>query len=359
MKRERLIEIAGDCAFHGLYDKAEQIFTGYGISGCDKEALALLLKEKIREKEENFAPIYVKWALWLYREHYFEWEIMNYLLKYYMGNTKTLTAIYRKCEDFPHHVIEDGSKERLLGQVLFTGGVEGYADYENLFLNYYENGHNRVLVKAFLSCLAYEYLLGRLELPEAVFVKIEKEAFYEKEQIMVLATLKYYSKMRDFAKKQRDFVELQLENCAAAGLILPFMQDFTGKVTVPYRIENSVIAVHYSGTAKGVFLFLKKDGETGYESLPMKNIFDGIYTAEILLFADEKKYGYVYEEETDKRFPEQIFQKTGTKSVSAGFYQMVNGMIEAVNQGNLSEYRQLRMEYLEKHQMADKLFTVH
>jgi hypothetical protein len=177
---------------------------------------------------------------------------------------------------------------------------------------------------------------------------------------MVLAALKYYSRLHSFAKKQKDFIELQLENCAHEGLILPFMQDFTGKTAVPYEIENSVLVHHYSGTDAGVFLCLKKDGGEHDESYPMKKVFDGIYIKQLLLFEGEKKYGYVYEEETGKRFPEMCLQpRKSDTSPSAGFFQMVNCMIEALEQEDSTKYRKIRKDYLEKHQIADKLFVIH
>lgn len=358
MKKERRGEIASDCIYHGMYDKAEQIFLEYGIRGSEKKALSMLLLEKIRKNEEAFVPVYVKWALYLYREHYYEWGVLNYLLKYYMGETKTLTAIFHRCVELAQGAsVEDGSRERLLGQVLFTGTSP--ADYEELFLNYYEKGNNRILVKAFLSEFAYEYVVDRIEISESVFVKIEKEALYEKEKIMVLAALKYYSKMREFAKKQKDFIELQLENCVGEGLVLSFMKDFIGKVEVPNEIEDSVLVQHYSGTTKGVFLFLRKDREQQYEAYPMRQVFDGIYTKELLLFADEEKQGYIYEEEDDRRFDEIILRPSGWKKGAPGFYRMINEMIEAGKDLDDARYRKIRREYLERHQVADRLFVIH
>ena len=70
----------------------------------------------------------------------------------------------------PGLVLDDGCKERLLGQVLFTDTDPSY--YEPLFHEYYEKGKNRVLVKAFLSYYAYEYLVDRIDLSEALAEKI-------------------------------------------------------------------------------------------------------------------------------------------------------------------------------------------
>lgn len=355
IKRERLGEVATDCIYHGMYDKAEKMLLRYGINGCDKKALAMLLMEKIQENKGEFVPVLVKWALYLYKEHYYERGPLNYLLQYYMGNTDTLTSIYRKCASIPEISIDDGSKERLLGQVLFTG--QNPKPYEELFLEYYQNGNNRVLVKAFLSELAYEYVVDRLELSEEVFAKIEKEAFYEKEKVMVLAALKYYSRAKELAKKQKEFIELNLERYASEGLIFTFMKEFTGKVSVPYEIENTVLLQYNSGTSGGVFLFVKNEEEkfTGH---PMKQIFNGVFTKELLLFEGEEKTCYIYEEESDERTEEMTVVRPENAGHAPGFFQMVNQMIGAKENQDEQSYRELRKKYEQDRSTAERLFTI-
>jgi len=355
IKRERLGEVAADCVYYGMYEKAEKMLMRYGIQGCDKKALSMLLQERIQEKKGEFSPVLVKWAGYLYREHYFEQRNLHYLLQYYMGCTDTLTSIYKKCAQIPEILIDDGSKERLLGQVLFVGASP--VPYEELFEEYYDYGENRVLVKAFLSVYAYEYLVGRIELSENIFVKIEKEALYEKEDVMVLATLKYYSKENSFAKKQQEFVELNLERYAEDGIILTFMKDFVGKVSVPYEIENAILLQHESNTDKGVYVYVSV-GEGKYEAEPMRNAFPGIFTKELMLFAGEEKSCYIYEEETGLRTEEKTYSRPADISSEPGFFQMVNEMVNAKEQGDLEQYEKLRRQHEKMRGVAAKLFEV-
>ncbi|MCH5265570.1 MAG: hypothetical protein J1F02_06700 [Lachnospiraceae bacterium] len=355
IKRERIGEVATDCIYHGMYDRAEKMLLRYGLAGCEKKALAMLLQEKIQKNGGEFSPVLVKWAFHLYQEHFYERGAMHYLLQYYMGSTGTLTDIYKKCLENPEITIDDGSKERLLGQVLFA--EIDTAPYENLFLEYYQDGNNRVLVKAFLSAMAYEYIVGQLELSEEVFSKIEKEAYYEKETVMVLATLKYYSTRSEFTEKQKDFIELSLENCASEGRILTFMKEFVGKLAVPYEIENTVLLQYNSGTDKGVFLFVRNP-EGKFEGQPMKRIFDGIFTQELLLFEGEEKTCYIYEEETDERTGDMVVRRPRDAGFSPGFFKQVNDMIQAKEQGETEQYDALRQQYEKERRMAAKLFSL-
>ncbi len=355
IKRERLGEVASDCIYQGLYDKAEKMLLRYGIEGCDKKALAMLLQYRITKNGGDFVPILMKWAAYLYRERFYEQGTLHYLLQYYMGPTDTLAAIYKKCLDMPEIQIEDGSKERLLGQVLFTGSR--LEPFEKLFLEYYERGSNRVLVKAFLSEYAYEYLVGRIELSEPVFLKIEKEAFYEKEDVMVLASLRYYSRLNCLSDRQREFAEQYLEQFAGEGRIFSFMRAFTGKMAVPFEIENSVLVQYNSGTDKGVFLhIIGSDGEE--EVLPMTKIFDGIFARSLLLFEDEEKRCYIYEEETEAQTDEMVLKAPWHGENSPGFFSMVNDMIGRKKQGDEKRYEHLRRQYEKQRAAAASLFQL-
>lgn len=355
MKRERIGEVATDCIYHGMYEKAEKMLLRYGISGCDKKALAMLVQEQIATGKGEFNPVVVKWAEYLFRQRFADGAVLHYLLQYYMGSTSVLFGIYNKCREFPEITVEDSAKERLLGQALFTGS--DLNDYEELFLDYYEQGKNRVLVKAALSAYAYEYLVGRIELPDEIFIKIEKEAYYAKDDVMALAALKYYSAMSEFSKKQREFVELNLEAFASEGRIFTFMKDYVGKVTVPYEIENAVLIQHECGTDKEVFLHVRDNsGEETVE--PMRESFDGVYTKELLLFEGEEKSYYITEEESGRRTEEKTVKRPDVSGNAGGFFGMVNSMIEAKEKNDEAAYERLRRQYEKQRAVAAALFEL-
>lgn len=359
VKRERLAEVAAACIYLGssqeMYDKAENMLVRYGIKNCDRNALLLLVKDRIQNYKGGFVPRLVKWSYYLYRQGCCDKAVMNYLASYFMGNTAALTAVFDKCQELSQGAMEDGVKERLLGQVLFSNNNP--MEYEQTFLEYYEDGNNRVLVKAFLSEIAYEYITDRLALTEEIFVKIEKEAFYVKDTVMVLAALKYYSSEESFAWKQQEFIERNLELFASEGLILTFMKKFIGKLAVPYEIENSTLIQYNSGTDRGVFLHISPDGEH-YEAEPMRKVFDGIYTKELLLFSDEETVCYIEEEETGEKTDAMHVKRKNADITAPGFFQMVNEMIRAKENGDGEKYEHLRRQYERQHAVAEKLFKM-
>lgn len=356
MKRERIHEVAADCIYQGMYEKAQTMLLRHGVVDCDVRALAMLVSQLTQENEQECEPILVKWALHLYRQGCFDKGAMDYLRRYYTGDLATFTALYNKCREMPEVGVDEDITERLLAQVLFVGADQN--DYEEIYMNYFEHGENRMLVKAFLSQLAYDYVVERTELSEPLFVKIEKEAMYEKDMVMVLAALRYYRLENQFASKQKEFVELNLEKFASEGVVFAFMKDYIGKVNVPYEIENTVLIQYYSGTERGVFLYEKTE-DGNFQPQSMRRIFPGVYIYEMLLFEGEEKQCYIYEEETDEKTDTMTIRRPDTAGGSPGFFQMVNQMIRTEGEGDTDRYGEVRRRYESDRHAAGKLFTLH
>lgn len=356
VKRERIHEVAADCIYQGMYEKAQTMLLRCGVAGCALPALAMLVSQLAQENEQEWEPMLVKWALHLYRQGCYDKGAMDYLRRYYTGDLATFTSLYGKCSEMPEVGVDEDMTERLLAQVLFVGADQ--IGYEAIYLDYFEHGENRMLVKAFLSQLAYDYVVERVELTEPLFVKIEKEAMYEKDVVMVLATLRHYRLEDHFASKQKEFVELNLEKYVGDGMVFAFMKDYIGKVNVPYEIENTVLIQYYSGTVGGVFLYEQKS-DGSYEPQSMRQVFPGVYVYEMLLFEDEERSCYIYEEETDEKTETVVVRRPDTSGETPGFFQMVNQMIVANEKGDRERYDQMRRQYESDRYAAEKLFTLH
>lgn len=354
-KKERAGEVAAACVYHGMYEKAQQILSRFGQSGCDKEALLMLVKERIAGEKGAYVPQVLQWCHTLYQERCMDADVLLYRMKYYMGSTKELTVLYEKCMSVPGLVLDDGCKERLLGQVLFTDTDPSY--YEPLFHEYYEKGKNRVLVKAFLSYYAYEYLVDRIDLSEALAEKIEKEAMYVKEDVMVFAWLKAMSGAKRLSDRQKEFVELCLEKYAGEGRIFRFMQDFSGKAEVPYEVENAQIVQHFGASGQSVMLHVVEQ-EKEVLVIPMKQIFDGIYSAALLLFEGEEKQCYVKEEGTGRKSDIIVLRYHGTRKGNDSFFQMINEMQRLLGEGQKDAYEKAMKEFQTRREAAGKLFVI-
>ena len=372
IKRNRAGEVASECINAGAFDTAFALLSRYGRNGCAEDELAKLVKYKINNSPDEYMDTVVKWALWLFRKGNRDHAIMNYMLKYYLGDTDVLVSIFRESlkkkskgsgldqlNENKDYIKADPKfyesvRERLLGQVLFA--CEDPTATEDIFEEYFENGENRVLVKAYLGQIAYEYLVGRVKISDFSFEKIYHQARYESEPVMVLAALKKLAEKDTYDDAETDFIERSLEEYALEGRVLPFMKEFTGDMIVPYEVRTPVIVQYYSGTDRGVHLFVGK-GDS-YEQIPMTKVFNGIYAATLLIFAGEETKGYIYEEETGKRSKEFELRKKDTSAGNESLFEQVNAMIEAKQKGDDEGYADIRRKYLTFRHAADSLFKL-
>ncbi|MBO6107990.1 MAG: hypothetical protein J6P16_01140 [Eubacterium sp.] len=373
IKRGRIGDVATDCIRCGRMEEASILLTKFGTDGCGEDELAELTIDRIRNAEYEFNDDLVKWALMLYNKGHKDHPILNYLLQYYMGETGVFEKLFRdavtvrrigtgaaQMESFEGNIrtnpgFFESVRERLLGQVLFA--VQDVSAVEDIFLKYYDDGENRVLVKAFLSEIAYEYIVGKTDFGEQTYEKIYRQAVYSRDEVMVLAACKKLSGKESLNEKEKEFVNRSLEELASDGCILPFMKDFAGKAEVPGTILTPVIVQYYSSTPDGVFLFVKnKNGE--YESRPMTKVFDGIFIASVLLFAGEETFGYIYEEETGKRSREFELKKKEAVAGADSVFEQVNAIIEAKNNNDTEKYESLSKAFVMEQELAKSLFTL-
>ena len=372
IKRNRVYEVAAECVRLEIYETAYDILKIYGRGNISDDDLIKLVKHVIDERHGEFDDTLVKWAYRLFKRGSDDHSILNYLLQYFMGETDVLVDIFRRSlprksegsgvdqlSNFEGHIKSDPKfyeniRERVLGQILFA--ERDPVSTEDIFLQYFEDGENRILVKSYLSKLAYNYIVGKGNISEDTYGKIYHQAVYGKETVMVLAALKSLSTRDSYDEKEVDFIEEMLEEYASQGIVLPFMKEFSSKVIVPYEVRTPVIVQYYSGTDKGVFLFVKNEGK--YESMPMRRAFDGIFVASMLLFAGEETKGYIYEEENGKRSKEFDLRKKETFTGGESLFEQVNAMIEAKEADNEEEYEKIRKRYIVDRYVANKLFEI-
>lgn len=339
---------------HKLNDEALATFRKYRIINCSKKLVLLLATWKLEEKEEDFDPYYMRLCDFLYRGGASNPTTLSYLTNYYMGSTGHLHEIYRDAKQSGAE-IHDGGMERLLGQALFVSdNPEAYAD---LFLDYYEYGANRVLVKAFLSYTAYEYIVGRCEISGGILDKIRKEGLSEDHHTMVLAMLKYYSGQETFTDAEKEYIGHHLSQYASKGKIFDFMKRFAGRLEVPFEIAHAQVVQFYSSHKGGVYIKLG-DGEDDNDRWPMKRIFTDIYAYEVLLFRGERIPYRIYAGDMQTWVKEG--ELTGEDVAEPGelaFYELVNGMVQARESEDRKSFDALVEQYKCRRQIADKLFA--
>lgn len=358
LTQERRAGILQTMIQHEWKDEALGVLKKYEITSCSRKLLLLLITWKLEEDREHFEPYYMKLCSFLYQGGIKNNQILSYLADFYMGSISVLFDIYETARKNGAE-ISDGGTERLLGQALFVeDDLEKYAD---IFLDYYEYGANRILVKAFLGCISYGYLTEKCQMPEGIWEKIRREGLSEENQSMILASLRYYAGMDEYTEAEKEYIGYHLSHFVSTGRIFSFMKGFIGKVEIPFEVlHGSIIQLYYSRSKDLYIELTHEDGEK--EVCQMKPVFEDIYVYQTLLFRGETVHYQIFAGAGSRPVRQGVIraaeeeETTETGQEAAAFYEMVNQMIRAKEDGEEEVLHQLVRKYRSMQEVSGKLF---
>lgn len=295
-ERIRMIEFM---IVRDLYNVALKAMDEYGFEGIDGKRLQklcsrLLLNAGGMEKVD----VLVAACAYVFQEGKYDEVILGYLTDYYYGTTAGMFEIWKAARTFDIDTLD--LEERLLGQMLFA---ESYiSNTRAVFSNYYRNGTNKKLIRAYLSYFAYKYLLNDRLVEQEIFDIMRKEINYEENELCLLAVLKWYSTKEQLTDAEVNFVDHHLYRLELNGIILPFFREFKGSMRIPQSIYDKYYVEYRTDPKKKVTIHYSFEDESstgGYVQETMRNVCYGIFVKEFVLFCNESLQYYITEEGED------------------------------------------------------------
>ena len=225
------------------------------------------------------------------------------------------------------------------------------------------------MILAYISFWAYGYFLGKKETDPYIFQCLEQccRRKQEVDRICHLALLKYYAELDTYTEEHvflLIFDIKMLEECTENSLRFAFYRKFPARFTKPYQMDDKqFIQVQYPAGARVTIHYrLIRDKDTGenFKSEPMKNMYQGIFVKEFLLFYDEILEYYLTVElpddtrQTEKKLltMEESLQEGNTK------YQLINQMLSARRLDNSQEVMTQLKKYLRQEQYVKSMFSI-
>lgn len=274
----------------GLYEKALEAIKIYGYENIQDKKLMRLCSRIIRSTDFSQDSLMTEMAYYTFSCGKYDDVILEYLIKYYLGTTKDLYAIWKAAKDFEVNAFV--LEEKLICQILFC---ESYVDSGMaVFASYYKSRPDSRIVRAFLAFYCYNYLVRGAQTDEALFgyVEIELDQLEQASEVCTLALLKYYSQSGDALKGHEDWVRRQLGFFMEKGIILPFFKAFASIADLPEEILDRVYVQYCTNPKNTVTICYeyheegKPDGEYIIEDMP--NVFCGIFVKAFTIFANEE-----------------------------------------------------------------------
>lgn len=294
-KRERsyIIEYL---IIRGFYEKALKGIMKYGVSVVPvKQLYKLAVKSIGMAEDEELVEGITSLCHYVFKHDMFDESILNHLCKYFNLGTRDMLAVWKAAKNMG---VDTGEfEERLLGQILFA---ESYSmDSAQIFESYYGHSSDKVLVRAFLKYNAYKYVVKDRVIQESIFEILKKEIATDKNDLCILALLKYYSTMSQLDKSETIFSDYYVNYFGNKGIVLPFFKNFGDKINLPeYICDKCYVEYNADPNIQVDINYLidsDKDDSSGFVTETMKDVYMGIRVKEFMIFYGERLQYYICE----------------------------------------------------------------
>ena len=346
----------------GMYAMALEIISRYGYEGISAESLMKLTSYLILDYDFVEQEELVYLAQHVFEQGLYNEVILLYLSDNLLGSVEQMALLWERMRGFQldtYALEEEILLLSMFGRVYLRQGAAMLEQYMA------QKGKESVAL-AYSSFWAYGYFLGKKETDPYIFRCLEQccERKLEVDRICHLALLKYYASLDTYTEKQEKLADQILEECTENSLRFAFYRKFPARLTKPYQMDDKqFVEVQYPAGARVTIHYrLIRDNDTGesFKSEPMKNMYQGIFVKEFLLFYGETLEYYLTVElpddtrQTDKKLltMEESLQEGNTK------YQLINQMLAGQKLGRSEQTEKAMEQYLQREHFARKMFPV-
>ena len=346
----------------GLYPRALDWIKEYGTYGIDARIILRLCDRLMDRSAYETSEKELEIAHYAFRNNKYDEQLLVYLVANYRGTLKEMRDIWKSAESFGLDTYN--LCERMLVQMLYSGAYIG--EKNEIFKNYVRSGANTDIEMAFLSQSAYDSFAHGTVTDRFIFERIEKLTYENMplQEVCKLAYLRYYATEKGKDEQVNEEVAaFYLKHLLSKDVFFPFYMDyqdiipdmvqFIDKTMLEYRTAPGAhCRIHYR---------LDDDASNEYRTMEMREMYDGIYVCEFVLFFGEQMQYYITEDGQDG---EEALTESGTIQKSDIVKDHLTGRFSLINDVMIGETLQdydtvdsLIAEYYKKKFICDSLFT--
>ena len=250
--------------------------------------------------------------------------------------------------------------ERILTTVMFVRAWP--EDGCRILESYIAQTGRELVMMAYLTYLSIGYFMEKRPVDDKIFACIESifRRGWEMDEICALALAKYYSGLERLTEEQTEDVRRLLHRFNQEGLRFAFYRNFPQELTQMYQVDDRVFVEEKYPADSKVTIYYRLSGMEEWKCEPMRNMYQGIYVKEFLLFYGEKlEYRLVCERKGKKTESElKTIYMTQSQSDGRSRYQMLNRILAAKTIGNREETEKALRQYLEKDALVKACFSL-
>lgn len=346
----------------GLYEQAFALVSEFGYERIPEQKLLRLASRMVLRKEFEEDEELLCLCSYVCAQGKYDEMILTYLRDYYLGTLESMCSLWKKVRGF--NLESYTLDERILVLSMF---VQGYPEPEAEILDSYarQRGSEKI-IQAFLSYLSSGYFLEGRRTEKEIFRYLERiyEWGWEISEVCQLALLKHYSEQTAFTEQQERQARKLLKKFNDRGLRFGFYARFPAPWTQAYQVEDKIFVERHFAPGSQVVIHYQLRGEgqenARWVSEPLRDMFQGIFVKEFLLFYGETLTWYLTVTENGQTRDTAREQVSLTEVDTAGStrYKLLNQMLAARKLGNRELMEKAARKFLWQDAYTSELFSL-
>ncbi|MCI8483632.1 MAG: hypothetical protein HFH41_04745 [Lachnospiraceae bacterium] len=290
--REKIMELL---VARRHYKRAYELLLSYGCESISAPKLVYVICHRMEDLDDTEPD---EFLLGLCRNVFlrgkYNERILNYMCQHFYGNMEEMAQLWQAACDFELDTY--GLEERCLIQFLYTGDFS--ASIEKIFESYSENLGREIVIFAYLSWMAHQFVTKDAVVSDYVFQKIfwllkEKQ---ELNQVCRLGFLKWCSSGNTLTEEQMQAAEQILAEQISHGIYFSFYQMLPSKFAGMHLYHDKVFLEYRTDPEMKVRISYLPVGHSDYVEEELRPMYQGIFVKEFLVFYGEKIPYYIKEE---------------------------------------------------------------
>ncbi|MCR5640424.1 MAG: DUF5717 family protein [Lachnospiraceae bacterium] len=275
------------------YDKAFEIFSHYHVWNASKKLMLRLVTKKLQADLDTTDDFLVSVCAALLKQYLSTEETLFYLNYHFAGPTEEMITLWTFAA--ARQLDTSALEERILTQMLYMDALDERA--YGVFESYLEHKNNKMIVEAYLTYLAHQYILEDTSVPDHVFEQIYHmlRRGEKTNECCQIAMMKYLSLQDSLENHEFKLLDELVREYILRNTYFGFFRRMDDRLVVKYHLYDKVFAEYRGMPRERLFIrYQKDDGDEQTEE--MIEMYDGIYVRQFMMFFGEKITYDIYRE---------------------------------------------------------------
>lgn len=338
------------------YEEAYYMIQHTNATELKPEVATRISQFMINQKPETTDDFLITMTANLVERGFIHSDMIHYLVKFFVGPTETMMKIYQNAFERGEDVVE--FSERILTQVLYRDFLCDHI--MDVFESYVARKNNKMIVEAFLTYEAHEYLSKATDIPEEIFSHIYnryKKALNVNES-MRIALLKYLCCLKEPEEEDLDMLDILLADAILRNQYFGFFANCNDKLKIKYHLYDKHFIEITTDKRKSVVITYSINGQDPMEE-DMIEMYDGLYVKQFILFyGDELRYEIYCDELSDNPLKSDTIVMSDEPDIKNGRFALMNSISRHSMYGENNELAADLKNYQGLDSVTKDLFTI-